>query len=451
MKKIMVASMIVLFIMSSTSALNVLGTGIQNDESKIIIVNPVSNQAEKWTWMFYSDADFLLAYKPLNEFAEEAYSGENLDVIVLQDIFFPPGFSRIYRIDENHNAVLKKNLGEVNMGDYTTLRDFITYCKTNYPADRYFLSVYNHGGAWMGACTDQTSLGDVLSMDEFQKALDEAGGVDILCFTGACNMGSVESVYELRNNINVYIGSEEANGYYSGWDGSIDEICDILNSPDYHSNIQIGTQIIQLVENNNEHPEDKQITTISAIRTDKIDELAEAIGTLRTILSANIQDYFDDIKNSHQNSKLFLNNLLDIYNFCENYREIQGLDETLATALDNVMYALDDCVIAEWHGNQQSGSYGLTIEFPLRWLNFNDIYSLSSYGLDFPSDTQWDTFLYDFYEEAIHHVEQIDMQSSQQINPSSQSQPSSQPISQTKDQISGATIQSKTISTTTNR
>jgi len=443
MKKVMVASIIVLFVMSNTSTLNALGIGIQTYGSESIILNRVINQVEKWTWMFYSDADFLLAYRPLNEFAEEAYSGENLDVIVLQDIFFPPGFSGIYRIDENHNAVLKKNWGEVNMGDYTTLRDFINYCKINYPADRYFLSVYNHGGAWMGACTDYTSLGDILTMDEFQKALDEAGGVDILCFTGACNMGSAESVYELRNLIDVYIGSEEGNGYYSGWDGSIDDICDILNSPIYHSNIEIGAQIIQLVENNEEHPEDKESTTVSAIRTDKIDELADAISNLRTILSVNIEDYFEDIRDSHQNSKLFLNHLLDIYNFCENYGEIQGLDETLENALDDVMYALNDCVIAEWHGNQQSGAHGLTIEFPLSWLNFNDIYSLPSYGLDFPSDTHWDAFLYDFYTEAIHHIDQIDMQS----NSTLQNQPSSQP----SEQLGSTTMESTTGSTTTNR
>ena len=94
-------------------------------------------QGDKWTWMFYSDSDFV-GYVPLDEFAEEAYSRENLDVIILQDFFLPMFHSPIYYIDENHNLVLQDNWGEVNMGNYKTLRDFILYCKTNFPADRYF-------------------------------------------------------------------------------------------------------------------------------------------------------------------------------------------------------------------------------------------------------------------------------------------------------------------------
>ena len=37
-----------------------------------------SNKNLNWTWMFYDDADFYNAYDPLNDFAQEAFSSENI-------------------------------------------------------------------------------------------------------------------------------------------------------------------------------------------------------------------------------------------------------------------------------------------------------------------------------------------------------------------------------------
>jgi len=65
-------------------------------------------------------------------FAEEAYSGENLNVIVLQDKEYDPAC--MWYIEENHTKKLIKDMGELNMGDYQTLDDFVKYSKTNYPA-----------------------------------------------------------------------------------------------------------------------------------------------------------------------------------------------------------------------------------------------------------------------------------------------------------------------------
>ena len=95
------------------------------------------NENMKWTWMFYDDADFL-GYDPLDDFAYEAFSSENINVIVLQDPYDGP--ANIWYIDEDHNKNLLMDVGEVDMGDGKTLRDFINYSKNNFPSDRYLLS-----------------------------------------------------------------------------------------------------------------------------------------------------------------------------------------------------------------------------------------------------------------------------------------------------------------------
>ena len=70
------------------------------------------------------------------------------------------------------------------MGHHATLRDFVLYGKEKYPAKRYILMAYDHGAGFHGACIDETTSSvSILSMDDFQVALQESGGVDILAFT----------------------------------------------------------------------------------------------------------------------------------------------------------------------------------------------------------------------------------------------------------------------------
>ena len=133
---------------------------------------------KEWTFMLYDDADFDPQYDIFNEFVAEAYSGNNLNVVVLQDTFEGP--VKLWYINNNHTATLLEEKGELNMGDYVTLRDFIEYCKESFPAERYIMDLYDHGAGWIGACRDDTSDGDLLSMDEIQQALEETGGIDII-------------------------------------------------------------------------------------------------------------------------------------------------------------------------------------------------------------------------------------------------------------------------------
>jgi len=176
MKKIISIWLTCIFIFSNILISNVF-TKANEDNNETNLVNTISRK--NWTWMFYDDADFGEGHSDvIYQFAEEAYSSDNINVIVLQDSRFDS--AKIWYIDENHNMSLLEELSELNMGDYATLKDFINYSKVNFPADRYFLSVYNHGMAWEGACIDDTN-NDTLIMDEFQKALSEEDGVDIIC------------------------------------------------------------------------------------------------------------------------------------------------------------------------------------------------------------------------------------------------------------------------------
>ena len=133
-----------------------------------------ASQPQTWTILFYDDADFHNAYDPFVDFVNDAHSDVNVNVLVLQDTNTMSGF--LWYVYESHATLRIGRWGEVDMGDYATLRDFIAYGKANYPADRYLLALYDHGGGWAGACTDVTNGGWLL-MDDIRRALDETGGV----------------------------------------------------------------------------------------------------------------------------------------------------------------------------------------------------------------------------------------------------------------------------------
>ena len=50
-----------------------------------------------------------------------------MDVIVIQDKENELAF--MYYIDEDHNIILLEEMGEVNMGDYQILKNYIEYGK----------------------------------------------------------------------------------------------------------------------------------------------------------------------------------------------------------------------------------------------------------------------------------------------------------------------------------
>lgn len=66
--------------------------------------------------------------------------------------------------------------GDTNMGDPQTLIDFITRAKTDYPADHYVISFWDHGHMWypdhsnMWDGTSKAALGE----DEFADAMAAA-------------------------------------------------------------------------------------------------------------------------------------------------------------------------------------------------------------------------------------------------------------------------------------
>ena len=174
-----------------------------------------------WTFMVYMAADSeqeLPWEDDLNEM-EAAGPPDWLQVLVLAD---PRGYgdSVLLEIEGDESPVVVSpqvddmgtvipSSGEVDMTSPDTLTDFITFAADNYPADRYALVLWGHGGGWYGLCADGTSL---LRLPDLGQAMDSAKdaigrNLDII-IADSCAEGVLETMYELRGAADWYVGSE---------------------------------------------------------------------------------------------------------------------------------------------------------------------------------------------------------------------------------------------------
>ena len=216
-------------------------------------LDPLDNNI-KWTIMIYLDGDNNLEHWSMVSFKElkEVGSTDDFTIIVQYDRISWQQLYDYYRDQEGLPHLLAKdkadevddnsfgnwadtrrylicndyayrldtenNLGEVDMGNDNTLEDFTEWGMDNFPAQKYALILWDHGGGWAGCCIDYTSkIGQSnddgwLYPKDLKKALSNAtdGGTNKLNIIGfdSCLMANTEILYQIRNYANIAIGSE---------------------------------------------------------------------------------------------------------------------------------------------------------------------------------------------------------------------------------------------------
>jgi hypothetical protein len=358
-------------------------------------VAPVE-EPRTWTFLFYNDADFYNAYDPFVHFARDARPSDNVNVIILRDR--NDGLAMVWRVDESHRSHFLVNWGEMSMARPATLQKFIEYGKEHFPADRYMLAMYDHGGGWRGACADVTDGGS-LTMREIAQGIGDAGGVDILAFTAPCMMGAIESVYEVRECVDVYIGSEDLSGYVY-WHGIMGNICDVLDDSESLSNEDIGRRIIELVKNNprwlsSSHP---KTATMSAMSTSRMTPAVEQLAVVSEYLAVHAALYLPEVKASWGatwrlgQGTGYDTKTVDIIDFSLRLSE-RVSDPFLLEGLEDLRALLDEAILAECHRAPpaECRPRGLSIHFPRSMSGYAPVYGRV---LDMTADTSWDEFIF---------------------------------------------------------
>lgn len=138
-----------------------------------------------------------------------------------------------------------------DMGSYKRVVDFVIWAKTNFPAKKYILVLWNHGLGWIdpnlsqhNAGTGTSSKGILFDDDtknyvrtkELGKMFKEMGHVDVVIFN-ACLMQMAEVAYEIKDYTSLIIGSEET---MLAWGFDYERFLRFLNSNTNFSKKQIS-------------------------------------------------------------------------------------------------------------------------------------------------------------------------------------------------------------------
>ena len=380
---------IIIFLVGSLLFATAQGATLKQD-----IKHQQTSSSKAWTTLYYLDCDYdSNNFDPLEEiFIDEIASTDHVDVVVIQDKELEPAF--LYYIDDQHTKIVLEELGEINMGDPQTLSYFINYGKEHYPADRYLLWAYDHGGGWKGACMDTTNNDPGLTMDELQQALTASDGVDVICFF-ACLMSSIEAVYELRDLVDVYIGSEDL-AWGSWWDGICGETNQLLTDNPGISNEDVGIEIVDSFQEQGHPP--TNVLTASAIQADKVEPLVQALNELARYFIFHWLRSYRNVKTAHDNTFL----LADYQGWAEVFEvyDLRGFIESLPESSEKtaVLDAFDEALIHEVHGSSMEETHGLSIFFPAHISPYKLVqeYKDADLGLDLPNNTWWNEFLFFF-------------------------------------------------------
>lgn len=131
--------------------------------------------------------------------------------------------NQIWQIKNGGMVCLEKDLGAVAMTDPDVLTDFIQYCEHGFPASRYELILWDHGGGSISGYGYDEKFAQLGSMGlaEIDRALTRAGvSFDFIGFD-ACLMATAENAMMLTKHADYLIASEETEPgvgwYYTNW------------------------------------------------------------------------------------------------------------------------------------------------------------------------------------------------------------------------------------------
>lgn len=131
--------------------------------------------------------------------------------------------AQIHKITENGLKTVKDDMGQLDTTDSQTLYDFIKWGTDNYPADRYILHFWDHGGGPVyGFGYDEFQADDAtLTIDEIREAMSKAGIYFDIIGMDCCIMSCLETCVAFYDYCDYTVLCEVFESgigwYYTDW------------------------------------------------------------------------------------------------------------------------------------------------------------------------------------------------------------------------------------------
>jgi Clostripain family len=340
-----------------------------------------------------------------------------------------------------------EQLGDVDSGDPQTIVDFIRWAVAKAPADHYALVLWNHGSGWrpddleqlysvpvprralrheLAVRTSQTldrlvfkqSLEaivgrgsvreraiasddgtghsvDTLELENVVRRAQETSGQKFsLLGMDACLMSTLEVAYQVRDLVDVVVGSEELEPN-AGW--NYDGIVGKLSARPETTPPELGALVVNEYVGSYRDQRNQWPVTQVALSMSAIGPFATAFDRLVDRLRATVRTDVYPVLTAYNRSvgvaEAYDMDLIDLRSFCLQLREHGSND--LVQAADGVIDGLvrGSYVIAEDHlgeGIEETG--GIAVYFPGPRSPMSKYYS----ELAFAQRHHWDEFLSEF-------------------------------------------------------
>ena len=363
------------------------------------IANAAPPAPARWTVMVYMSGDNNLEDYIVKDIEQElglAGSDANIKIVALADR--GPGYdtsrgdwqtTKLYYATQGivaDAAHAVADWGERNFGNPQTLIDFVSWAKTNYPADRYALYFWGHGWNWHpGWVMEDDTDADTLDYHEMKAAIPQLGYIDVVGYDG-CNMATLE-IYKLwQNKATAVAASEE----YVGCNGiEYDSVIAQLRANPYMSADQVAVATAQSAINLGGE------RTWSAVAVDgRLAGLLTAADQFATALSgglaANRKAYDRAFGATRSMWQAPMDK--DLYDMAAEIKAAVG-DAGIKTKAQTVINAIGSVLLWEGHTNAYADVHGMTIYHVSKASQKDSYYTYYRSTIDLALTTSWDEFL----------------------------------------------------------
>lgn len=374
-----------------------LDSNIELTQNDFIAQNTNVKKA-KWTIMVYMSGDNNLEeyiVKDLEKELGKIGSTSNVQIVALSDRI--TGYdktrgdwkgTKLFHVTKgmkanSENAV--SDLGEKSMGSPKTLTDFVSWSKSNYPAENYALYFWGHGWSWhKGFTMEDKTNHDSLDPNEIKNVFDKLGKIDMVAYD-ACNMGSIEVESLWYKHAKAIVHSQE----FVGGDGiEYDQVLTKLNA-----NPNLKAEDLAIITNKSAAT-NKEKTGSAVILDAKFVNLIKAVDewsiALKNGLDTNRKNYEKSFSKAQKFIELPDDN--DLYDLASKISENVS-DPIIKSKSTAVMSAVKSVILDEWHIKKYANAHGITISK----VKANDKEKKYYKTLDFSKNTNWDEFL-DLYK-----------------------------------------------------
>ncbi len=270
--------------------------------------------------------------------------------------------NQIYKVEKGGLKRLKEDLGAEIMTKPETLSGFINWASSNYPADRYDLIFWDHGGGSLSGYGYDEKYANAGSMglSGIDKALKDGGiKYDFIGFD-ACLMATVETAMVVSKYADYMVASEETEPgvgwYYTEW-------LNAYSKDPSMDTLHLGKSIIDSYTSECERMCRGQKTTLSLIDLAELektvpDELKDFANATSDLIS---KKEYKTVSNARSQAREFATSSridqVDLIHLASNMGTQEGKD---------LSDALKSCVKYNKTSSAMTNAYGLSIYFPYK-------------------------------------------------------------------------------------